>query len=95
MAVRLALRIRGLPAINYEVLKLVATHFLGIPSVGVKRIAETLAEVESSFEEFRIARGKREVIITKHGKLLVAVERFAPWINRVVGRRLARANHGR
>jgi short-subunit dehydrogenase len=41
-----------------------------------------------------IARGKREAIITKHGKLLVAVERFAPWINRAVGKRLARSNHG-
>jgi hypothetical protein len=46
MAVRLALHIRGLPAINFLTLKLVATHFLGIPSIGVKRVAETLAEVE-------------------------------------------------
>jgi hypothetical protein len=46
MAVRLALHIRGLPAVNFETLKLVATHFLGIPSIGVKRIVETLAEVE-------------------------------------------------
>ena len=36
-----------------------------------------------------IARGKREAIITGHGKLLVALERFAPWINRAIGRRLA------
>lgn len=36
-----------------------------------------------------IARGKREAIITGHGKLLVALERFAPWINRAVGKRLA------
>jgi len=41
-----------------------------------------------------IARGKREAIITGHGKLLVAAERFAPWINRLVGRRLARSNDG-
>lgn len=46
MAVRLALHIRGLPAVNFETLKLVATHFLGIPSIGVKRIVESLAEVE-------------------------------------------------
>jgi hypothetical protein len=46
MAVRLALHIRGLPAVNFETLKLVANHFLGIPSVGVKRIVETLAEVD-------------------------------------------------
>jgi len=32
-----------------------------------------------------IARGQREVIITRHGKLLVAVERFAPWVLRAVG----------
>lgn len=46
MAVRLALHIRGLPAVNFETLKLVANHFWGIPSIGVKRIVETLAEVE-------------------------------------------------
>jgi NAD(P)-dependent dehydrogenase (short-subunit alcohol dehydrogenase family) len=36
-----------------------------------------------------IARGKREAIITGHGKALVALERFAPWIVRAVGKRLA------
>jgi short-subunit dehydrogenase len=36
-----------------------------------------------------IARGKREAIITAHGKLLVVLERFAPWINRAVGKRIA------
>jgi short-subunit dehydrogenase len=36
-----------------------------------------------------IARGHREVIITGHGKILVALERFAPWINRAIGRRMA------
>jgi len=46
MAVRLALHIRGLPAVNYETLRLVANHFLEIPSVGLKRIMEILAEVE-------------------------------------------------
>jgi hypothetical protein len=46
MAVRLALHVRGLPAVNFETLKLVANHFLGIPSVGVKRVVETLAEVD-------------------------------------------------
>src|SRR5271157_2562452 len=40
-----------------------------------------------------IARGKREAIITGHGKLLVAIERFAPWIFRLAGRRIA-ANRG-
>jgi short-subunit dehydrogenase len=35
-----------------------------------------------------IARGQREVIITQHGKLLVAVERFAPWVLRAVGNQM-------
>jgi hypothetical protein len=30
-----------------------------------------------------VARGKREAIITGHGKILVALERFAPWLIRV------------
>ena len=46
MAVRLSLHIRGLPSVNYETMRLVATHFLGIPSVAVKSILELLAEVE-------------------------------------------------
>ena len=41
-----------------------------------------------------IARGRREVIITRHGKLLVALERFAPWIVRAVGQCMARAKAG-
>jgi len=36
-----------------------------------------------------IARGQREAVITGHGKILVALERFAPWINRAIGRRMA------
>jgi short-subunit dehydrogenase len=36
-----------------------------------------------------VARGKREAIITGHGKLLVAVERFLPWLSRAFKRRLA------
>jgi short-subunit dehydrogenase len=36
-----------------------------------------------------IARGKREAIITGHGKVLVALERFAPWVNRAIGRIMA------
>jgi short-subunit dehydrogenase len=35
------------------------------------------------------ARGKREEIITGHGKVLVALERFAPWTLRALGRKLA------
>jgi short-subunit dehydrogenase len=36
-----------------------------------------------------VARGKREVIITAHGKIFVALERFMPWLLRVVGRKMA------
>jgi short-subunit dehydrogenase len=36
-----------------------------------------------------VARGKREAIVTGHGKILVVLERFAPWAIRAVGRRLA------
>jgi short-subunit dehydrogenase len=32
-----------------------------------------------------IAQGKREAIITGHGKLLVVLERFAPWVIRAFG----------
>jgi short-subunit dehydrogenase len=41
-----------------------------------------------------IARSQREVIITRHGKLLVALERFAPWIIRATGRRMASGRGG-
>lgn len=46
MAVRLALHIRGLPPVNYEILKLVASHYLGMPVGGIKSVLEVLAEVE-------------------------------------------------
>lgn len=36
-----------------------------------------------------VAQGKREEIVTAHGKILVVLERFAPWAIRAVGRRLA------
>jgi short-subunit dehydrogenase len=36
-----------------------------------------------------VARGKREAIITGHGKVLVAIERFLPWLSRAVKRRIA------
>jgi short-subunit dehydrogenase len=35
-----------------------------------------------------VARGKRERIITLHGKLFVAFERFLPWINRAFAARM-------
>jgi hypothetical protein len=46
MAVRLALHIRGLPLIDYQVLRLVASNHLGIPTLAVERIVRLLAEVE-------------------------------------------------
>jgi short-subunit dehydrogenase len=36
-----------------------------------------------------VARGKREAIITGHGKFAVALERFLPWVLRAAGRRIA------
>ena len=41
-----------------------------------------------------IARGQREAIITGHGKILVALERFTPWMIRMVGRRMAAGRGG-
>jgi short-subunit dehydrogenase len=36
-----------------------------------------------------VARGKSEAIVTGHGKILVALERFFPWLSRAVKRRIA------
>lgn len=36
-----------------------------------------------------VAQGRREAIITGHGRILVALERFAPWALRAAGRRMA------
>jgi short-subunit dehydrogenase len=41
-----------------------------------------------------VARGRREAIITGHGRTLVALERFAPWIIRAAGRRMAARGRG-
>ena len=46
MSVRLALHLRGLPLIQYDLLKLVAQHFLSIPPLAIRRIIGLLAEVE-------------------------------------------------
>lgn len=46
MAVRLALNIRGLPIIQYGILRLVAYHFLSIPTIAVDRIVKLLEEVQ-------------------------------------------------
>jgi short-subunit dehydrogenase len=35
-----------------------------------------------------VARGKREQIITFHGKVFVAIERFLPWFNRTFASRM-------
>jgi len=36
-----------------------------------------------------VARGQAEAVITGHGKLLVAIERFLPWLSRAMKRKLA------
>jgi short-subunit dehydrogenase len=41
-----------------------------------------------------VALGKREAIITGHGKILVALERFMPWVIRAVGRKMAAGKGG-
>ena len=41
-----------------------------------------------------IARGKREAVITRHGKLLVLLERFVPGLIRATGRRMALGGRG-
>ena len=46
MAVRLALHIRGLPAIPFEIVKLVASHYLQISSVAIRHVLELLEEIE-------------------------------------------------
>jgi len=45
-AVRLALHLRGLAAIDYEILKLVASHFLNISPIGLRPVLDMLAEIE-------------------------------------------------
>lgn len=41
-----------------------------------------------------IANGKREAIITGHGKALVFLERFMPWVIRAAGRKMAAGRGG-
>ena len=41
-----------------------------------------------------IAKGKREAIITGHGKALVFLERFIPWLIRAAGRKMAAGRGG-
>jgi short-subunit dehydrogenase len=41
-----------------------------------------------------VARGKREAIITGHGKAFVALERFTPWVLRAVARKMAAGRGG-
>lgn len=42
-----------------------------------------------------VARGKREAIITGHGKLFVALQRFTPWVLRAAGKKAATMRYGR
>jgi hypothetical protein len=46
MMVRLSLHIRGLPQIDYTILKLVADHYLQIPSILLKSIVTNLAKID-------------------------------------------------
>ena len=46
MAVRLALHLRGVQAVGYEVLRQIALHLLHIPATSLRRVLETLAEAE-------------------------------------------------
>jgi short-subunit dehydrogenase len=41
-----------------------------------------------------VARGKREAIITGHGKVMVAVQRFTPWVFRAVFKKMAAGRGG-
>ncbi|HUK53787.1 MAG TPA: SDR family NAD(P)-dependent oxidoreductase [Candidatus Binatia bacterium] len=41
-----------------------------------------------------VAQGRREAIITGHGKALVALERFMPWVIRAAGRKMAAGRGG-
>ncbi|HET9330342.1 MAG TPA: SDR family NAD(P)-dependent oxidoreductase [Steroidobacteraceae bacterium] len=41
-----------------------------------------------------IARRRREAIITGHGRMLVTLERLAPWVMRAIGRRMAARGGG-
>ena len=45
MASTLAIHIKGLPAIDYELLRKVSDHFVSIPSFALEKVARVLAEV--------------------------------------------------
>jgi hypothetical protein len=68
MAVQLALHIRGLPVVEYERLKLVASTLLGVPRLAVDRIVELLAEIEF-------------VRIVRDGKRIKAVVPVVPFFD--------------
>lgn len=59
--VKLALHIRGLPAIKYETLKLVALHFLSISPSLCKNVIRELGEIE--FVELYKERGNIKTVI--------------------------------
>lgn len=70
MAVQLALHIRGLPIIEYDLLKLVATTLIGIPRLAVDRIVMLLAEIEF-------------VRLSKDGKRIKAVLPTVPFFDQL------------
>jgi short-subunit dehydrogenase len=41
-----------------------------------------------------VAKGKQEAIITGHGKALVFLARFMPWVLRAAGRKMAAGRGG-
>lgn len=61
MAVQLALHIRGLPLIEYDLLKLVGSTMLGIPRLAVDRIVNLLAEIE--FVRIQKVNGKIKSVL--------------------------------
>ncbi|HXY79369.1 MAG TPA: SDR family NAD(P)-dependent oxidoreductase [Candidatus Bathyarchaeia archaeon] len=61
-----------------------------IPAWLVMRTDTAVRQILSAIE-----RGKREAIITGHGKIFVAVQRFMPWILRVAAKKMASVRYRR
>lgn len=70
MMVNLAIHLRGLPQINYNVLKLVASEYLGIHCMLVKELILSLAEIEF-------------VIIDKEGDTIKSILPTVPYFDDV------------
>lgn len=70
MMVNLAIHLRGLPQINYNVLRLVASEYLGIHSMIVRELVLNLAEIEF-------------VIIDKEGDTIKSIVPTVPYFDDV------------